>query len=132
MLRGITKDQDIMAGGIQDESETVKKLNDKIRQLNSQFKYYNDCKVFPNFVKLEGAGQPLRLEFTQNKKYVFVGGIGSKIIKRNLRDFNDKKFSKGCKRCFDCLVYDAYGLVVDCKDRAWIHEASTNKLIGFD
>jgi hypothetical protein len=22
--------------------------------------------------------------------------------------------------------------VVDCKDRAWIHEASTNKLIGFD
>ena len=39
----------------------------------------------------------MRLEFSSNKKYVFVGGIGSKIIKRNLRDFNDKKFSKGCK-----------------------------------
>lgn len=30
------------------------------------------------------------------------------------------------------IVYDAFGLVVDCKDKVWIHESATNKLIGFD
>jgi hypothetical protein len=100
MLRGITKDQEIMNGGIQDESEAVKKLNDKVTQLNNQFKYFNACKVFPNFVKLEGNSQAMRVEFTKDKKYIFVGGISSKIIKRSLRDFNDKKFSKGSKSLF--------------------------------
>lgn len=97
MLRGITKDEEILAGGMNDQTvtESVKKLTSRIKQLNNQFKYYNDCKVFPNFVKVEGV--PLRLDFTSNKKYIFVGGLGCKLVRRNLRDFNDKKFTKGCK-----------------------------------
>jgi hypothetical protein len=52
--------------------------------------------MIPNFVKIEG--QPLRLEFNSNKKYIYVAGLGCKIIRRNLRDFNDKKFTKGSKK----------------------------------
>lgn len=138
MLKGITKDEEILASGLNDQSvsESVKKLSCKIKCLKSQFKYFNECKVFPNFVKTEGL--PLRLDFTSNKKYIFVGGSGCKLIRRNLRDFNDKKFSKSCKSEFNSsnfnlgLDYDTYGMVVDKKDRLWIHEGATNKLIGFD
>lgn len=105
MLRGITKDEEILQGGLSDQNiqESVKKLLAKIKQLNNQFKYYNECKTYPNFVKVESekgdkqAKLPLRLGFSENKKYIYVAGMGCKLIKRNLRDFNDKIFSKGSK-----------------------------------
>lgn len=30
------------------------------------------------------------------------------------------------------LVYDSYALVVDQKDKVWIHEVATNRVVGFD
>lgn len=107
--------------------DNVANMNDEdssliVRQLKATFKYYHNHRLIKNIVNLESTIH--RIGVTSDDKFVYAGGNGCKLRKREIavstnNIFSDKK-------------YNIFGLCVDSEDKCWVHDGHINQIIGFD
>lgn len=100
-----------------------------IRQLKATFKFYHNFKLTKSILSLESTLH--RVDLTSDGRYIYAGGNGCKIRKRDLAIQTNNIFSDKSKHKLK-LEYNVFGLALDNDDRCWIHDGHTNQVIGLD
>lgn len=99
-----------------------------VKQLKSSFKFFGQYKLVKTIVTLESTLH--RVAISSDDNWVYAGGNGCKLRKRDMRVTNSSSFSE--KSNLHSKEYNVFGLSLDYDNRLWIHDGHTNQVIGFD
>ncbi len=100
-----------------------------IRQLKATFKFYHNYKLTKGSLTLESTLH--RVDINSDGRYIYAGGNGCKIRKRDLAIQTNNIFTD--KSIVSIIIeYNVFGLTLDNDDRCWIHDGHTNQVVGFD
>lgn len=100
-----------------------------VKQLKAAYTFYHNAKLTKNILTLESTLH--RVGFTKDGSFVFAGGHGCKITRRDMKIASNNIFSEKSK-VWIIAEYNVFGMTIDTEDRCWIHDGHTNQIIGFD